>query len=345
MISVAQFKNFLFKKSLSKNKVRYTLYNYLNLFCYAEKKCTPEVLDRFYRTALSFPYWQTWSTILREGIEQELHSFAKEYALFSELSLVNWKLKHYDQRIVINDTKDLIGIVRNFLVRRASKGDKIKLFNFHSNQVAAVVLRLNQYIKVYSFGPLAILNEGYLEPICPFSELYYSAHCELHSNYWHQVRISDTRFVRFQLKKDKLYGYEYRDSFFRAINHFQGIAVEEHDILFDTLKQLEGLFIEPRSDQYYKQLVQLLHDHYKTLCLCPFSKMTNEKVLKTIETIQQSLLQAKKAIKYFYPEDPLLVLLSANIEFHLREMLSAKGSHLPEVVSDYPKDEQTEADL
>lgn len=320
MSSVTQFKNFLFKKSLSKNKVRYTLYNYLNLFCYAKQKFTPEVLDGFYRSALSFPYWRTWCSVLREGIEEELHGFAKEHALFSEFKLVDWKLKHYNQCIVINNTKDLMDVVRSFLERKASKGDKIKVFDFHSNQVIAVVLKLNQHIKVYSFSPLVILNKGYLEPICPFSELHYSAQCELHSSYWHQVRTPDAGFVRFQLKKDKLYGYEYRDSFFRAINHFQGISVEEHNMLFDTLKQLEGFFIEPRSDQYYKQLVQMLHDHYKTLCIRSFNSMTDKDISKTVETIGESLLQAKKAIKYFYPEDPLLVLLIANIEFHLIKM-------------------------
>ena len=346
MSSVTQFKNFLFKRSLSKNKVRHTLYNYLNLFCYAKQKLTPEVLDGFYRFALSFPYWQTWCVVLREGIEQELHSFAKEYALFSELNLVDWKLKHYNQRIVINDTKDLMDVVRSFLERRSSKGDKIKVFDFHSNQVIAVVLKLNQHIKVYSFSPLVILNEGYLEPICPFSELHYSTHCELHSSYWHQVRTPDAGFVRFQLKKDKLYGYEYRDSFFRAINHFQGISVEKHNMLFDTLKQLESLFIEPRSDQYYKQLIQRLHDHYKTFCLRSFNMMTDVEISKTVETIEQSLLQAKKAIKYFYPEDPLLVLLIANIEFHLIKMLPGQN-HPSEVVltPDGSKGTQVEINL
>ncbi len=344
MSSVTQFKNFLFKRSLSKNKVRYTLYNYLNLFCYAKQKFTPEILQQFYKTALSFPYWQTWCVTLKKSIEQELHSFAKEYELSNEFSLEDWKLKDYNQRIVIDDQQDLIDIINGFLERKASKGDKIRVFNFYSDQIIAIVLKLNKNIKIYSFSPLVILNEGYLEPICSFSELYYSTHCELHSKCWHQIRMSDSSFIRFQIEKDKIHGYECQDSFFRAINHFQDISIREHSVLFDTLKQIEGFFIEPRSDQYYKQLVQILHDHYRTLLLNSFNTMTDGEVTKVVNTIQQSLLQGKKAIKYFYPEDHLLVLLIANIEFHLRKMSSSEY-HPSAVISDQAKSTQIEANL
>ena len=346
MSSVTQFKNFLFKRSLSKSKVRYTLYNYLNLFCYAKQKFTPEILHQFYKTALSFPYWQTWCVILKKNIEQELYSFAKEYELSTEFSFEDWKLKDYRQRIVIDDQQDLINIVNGFLERKVSKGDKIRVFDFYSNQIIAIVLKSDKNIKIYSFSPLVILNGGYLEPICSFSELYYSTQCELLSNCWHQVRISDSSLIRFQMKKDKIEGYECRDSFFRAINHFQDISIEKHNVLFDTLKQIEGFFIEPRSDQYYKQLIQTLHDHYRGLLLNSFNTMTDMEVAKIMETIQQSLLQGKKAIKYFYPEDPLLVLLIANIEFHLRKMLSVESqSHPSKATSDQAKSTQIEVNL
>ena len=344
MSSVTQFKNFLFNKSLSKNKVRCTLYNYLSLFCYAKQKLTPEILHQFYKTSLSFPYWQTWWAVLKEGIEQELHDFAKECALSTEFNTADWKWKDYKQRIVIDDKKDLIEIVDGFLERRASKGDKIRVFDFYSDQVMVVVLKMSKQIKVYSFSPLVILNEGYLEPICSFSELHYSTHCELHSGYWHQIRTPDSGFIRFQMKNNKVYGYECRDSFFRAINHFQDIPVEKHDALFNTLKRMECFFIEPRSDQYYKQLVQLLHDHYRTLLLRPFNTMTDMEISRVMEAIQQSLIQAKKAIKYFYSQDPLLVLLIANIEFHLRKMQSG-DIHLSEIISNPSKGTQIEINL
>ena len=335
MSSVTQFKSFLLKKSLLQNKARYTLYNYLDAFCQKEQKLTLELLEEFYRTAFSFSYWQTWSNSLADYIKQELYEFVQENKSFSEeLNLEEWKLGA--QIITIQNKKDLLDLVKCFMETRASKGDKIQVLDFYSDKVLALTLKLGGNIEAYTFGPAAVMHRGQLEPVYAFSKLHYSQNCELQSACQQEIETSTGLRIHFRKIKNKVQGYECQGPFFRPFNHFQCLELKEHKVLFNALKKIERFFIEPQSDPHYKDLIQSLHKHYRTLLVYSSKSTASEDILQIIEPIRKSLHQAQIAIEEYYPEEPLLVLLTANIEFHLRKAQAQLEETSPAPLSPLP---------
>ena len=309
MSLVTHFKQYLSEKSPGKNRESLALYNYLRCFCHNEQNLTKDTFTYFYRKSLLFPYWQSHFVSLQKTLKTELTSFAKVY---QPLDFDPEELAPDEQWQMINIQKeaDLIAVVNSYLHSCLSPGDQMKVLPVNTQRVLALILKFDGSLNVLSFGPLSIINQGRIEPLTPLSELHYSSQYELKST--HQQIIEDMKlnFMSFKVKDKKATGHHYHSFCFQQSNKFKNSNIYEVDVLFSLLKQIESLFIQSKSDPHYKQLIKLLHDHYRQLLVDP--------VNHTLET-QEVLSQAKKALKNLYPHDRLLFLLTANIDFHFRK--------------------------
>lgn len=307
MAFVTHFKKYLSEKE--KTKEHSTLYNYLRCFHPNEQTLTADLFTHFYKKVLLFPYWQSRLNSLQKTLKTELASFSKLYHPigFDPEELVpaeQWQL------ITIQQEKDLTAMVDSHLQSRLSPQDQVKVLPLHTERVLALVLKFDGNLDVLSFGPLAIINLGKIEPITSLSELHYSPHYELRPTHQQIIEHMNLSFISFKVKKEKMTGCHYQNFCFQQSNEFKYKNIHEIDSLFCSLKKIESFFIQSKSDPHYKKLIKLLHEHYRQLLVSPVNHF--------LET-QEVLSQAKKALKNLYPQDRLLFLLTANIDFHFRK--------------------------
>lgn len=310
MSSVTYFKQYLSKKIMEKQKEHSTIYNYLHGFCHDNEELSKNLFERLYRRVLLFPYWQNHLNSLQKTLKEELATFAKlHYAISFEMEelddIAQWQL------INIQREKDFMEVVRSYLQNKAAKGDYIKVLPINENRILGLILKFDAQLQVFSFSPLATLYQGKIEPLCPLSELHYSSQYELNSAHRHIVEDFNTGFFHFKIINQKVTGYHCQNFCFQPSTPFKNKSIHEIELLFSLLKKTENFFIQSQSDPHYKKLIEALHNHYRHI----LTVAHHDNLLET----EQVLSQAKKAIKNFYPNDRLLFLLTANIDFHFRK--------------------------
>ena len=310
MASVTDFKQYLSKKIPEKKKEHWAIYNYLNCFCEAEEQLSLDLFKELYKKVLLFPHWQSHLPSLQKVLKEELMNFGKFYYSPQLLHLEDLVPTDQWQLINIQKQSDLIHLVDYFLHSNISKGDKIQVLPLDKERVLALILRSNKNLEVLSFSSLAIMNQGKLEPLSPLSELYYSDQYELRPVYRQVIEDRNLNFIHFNMKNSLATGYQCQGFCFQQQGHFKK-NIKEIESLFCLLKQIESQFIQSTSDPHYKQLIQSLHNHYRQI-------LTTPPPHSTLET-EQLLSQAGKALKDLYPQDRLLFLLTANIDFHFRK--------------------------
>ncbi len=309
MASVTDFKQYLSKKVPEKKREHGIIYNYLHCFCEEEAQLSLDLFTEFYRKVLLFPYWQSRLPSLQRVLKAELTAFEKFY-YSSQLHLEDLVPNEQWQLITIQNPSDLIHLVNYFLQSNISKGDQVQVLPLDKERVLGLILRSNKNLDVFSFGPLATMNQGTLEPLSPLSELYYSDQYELRPVYRQVLEDGNLNFIHFSIKWPVATGYQCQGFCFQQQAHFKK-NIKEIESLFCLLKQIESRFIQSKSDPHYKQLIQSLHNHYRQILTTP----PPHNVLET----EQLLSQATKALKDLYPQDRLLFLLTANIDFHFRK--------------------------
>ncbi|MDE0118989.1 MAG: hypothetical protein OXM55_03150 [Bdellovibrionales bacterium] len=270
-----------------------------------------DVFTELYKKVLLFPYWQTRLPSLQQVLKEELTAFGKFYYSSQLLHLENLVSTDQWQLITIQKQSDLIHLVDDFLQSNISKGDRVHVLPLDKERVLGLILRSNKNLDVLSFSPLAIMNQGKLEPLSPLSELYYSDQYELRPVYRQILEDGNLNFIHFSMKGPVATGYQCQGFCFQQQGHFKK-NLKEVESLFCLLKQIESQFIQSKSDPHYKQLIQALHNHYRqilTAALTPHNRLETEQLLS----------QATKALKDLYPQDRLLFLLTANIDFHFRK--------------------------
>ena len=310
MSSVTHFTQYLSKKILEKNKEQSTIYNYLRCFCHEEEKLNLELFENFYRKALLFPHWQNYLTTLQKSLIEELKSFAKLYYPL-DFDLTELNLANQWQWITIQKEKNLVETVNTYLTDKFSNGDHITALPLDKNRVLGLVLKLDGHLEVFSFGPLALIYRGKIEPVSPLSHLHYSSQYELKPAYKQVIEDLNLNFIHFTVTKERATGYQCHSFCFKEFTSFKQKKIKEIESLFYLLKKIESLFIQAKSDPHYQALIQSLHNHYRQI-------LTTSSTDHSLET-EEILSQAKKALKHLYPQDRLLFLLTANIDFHFRK--------------------------
>ncbi len=316
MSSIVDLKKYLLKKSFQTNEELTAFYNYLSHFCRSEQKVTPLLFQQFYRKALLFPYWQVRMNSLQQALKEEWIHFTDQMGQ-PENSSEEVLYPEQPQIINVQKIKDLEQIVELAFRKEMSTGDQLKVIS-HREKVVAVLLKFDGQLRVSLFGKTVIIHRGLIEPIAPLSQLHYLASFKLQPLFLQVLESVDSGFIGFQVRNNGQWcGVVSHGPCFHQVEKFSVKQVEQKELLFSGLKQLESLYIQPESDPHYKKLIQLLHTGYRQILTDP-----DYSVLKT----QNILSQAKNAIKNLYPNNRLLLLLTANIEYYLQNRKSPTQS-------------------
>ena len=308
MSSVTLFQQYLTEKSKEKKEVL-SLYNYLAGFCDKETPLKPSLIHHFFQKALLFPHWQSHSSFLRDQVIKDLKEFSKIYGPLSfdpeDLPLVDqW------QCVQIKNEQERLNIVRQYGQNQKAKEEKLNVLPLENQQTLALILKPGGALKVLSFGPLFLIDQGLLKPLTPLSELNYSAQYELLPDVRQTIEIKSGHFIHFKVTGDTTKGTGTQGFCFQQAEEFNVKNIDQLAFLFLPLKKLESLFIEPSSDPHYQNLVRALNQSYQQLLSEPEKAGFSAHI---------ALFQAKKALRNLYPKNSLLLLLTANVEFHLRK--------------------------
>ena len=320
MLLVSDFKNYLLKqlppgggqksaRPLKAEKETLFLYHYLHHFCPPAQIINFDLLQKFYRTALLFPYWQTRLSFLQQVVQEELAG-AREYTGAANLEPEEWGQAPCLQLIKIQQPSSLKSMIQNYLQSRVSTGDKLTVLSLNKDRAAGVILKFDGRVRVESFGPMAAVHKGRLEPLAPLSQLSYQSSLQLNESELQVLEAQSEVFISFRLKNKKFSGQTVQGFTLQPLDHFTSIPLEQHDTLLTHLKQIESLYVQPETDPDYKQLVKRLHESYRQILVQKDTPLLYA---------EQTLSQARKAIKNLYPNNRLLLLLTANIDFHIQK--------------------------
>lgn len=310
MPTAADFQKYLSSKlSSSSDKEELILQNYLRYFCAPSEKLCFELLQNFYRKILCISYWQNRLQLLEQALTSHLADFAKQhhwpgFELEQMASISGW------QWIKLHQLSDLEKLVKKSLQKDMSPGDQIKVFPYTEERVLALILKLDGGLKVMSFGPMAIIRSGTLEPLTALSELYYLPSYELSPYFTQVLENLNKGFICFKHKNHKWIGGIYRENDWQELDHFIVTDIRQKPELFARLKHIEHQYIQAETDPHYQSLIKSLHTCYRQMLLDPDTALSS---------IQRVLSEARMAIRSLYPNSRLLVLLTANIEFHLQK--------------------------
>ena len=320
MVNVTDFKQYLSKKIpedfsgmvSKKNRVCCAVYNYLRCFREDEEKLTPELFTDFYKMALLFPHWQSCFSTLQKGLKSELDYFHRlYYSAGSRVAEEELLPTQKWQWVAVQNTQELIKMVQVFLQTAGAKKDRIAVLPFEKNRVLALILKFDGSMEVLSFGRMALIHQGKLEPLIPLSKLYYSPEYDLRPGVRQNLEDGILNFFPFKIKEGKVTGFHCRSVCFQPSLHFHRKQITQMNTLFSLLKKTESFFIQPKSDPHYQDLIQALHRHYRRL-------LTSSPPAPALET-KAILARAKEALQNLYPQDHLLFLLTSNIDFHYRK--------------------------
>ena len=320
MLSVTLFKQFL-KEKASKNKESLSLYHYLCFFCGGDSLLKEPLIREFCQKALLFPYWQSRPVLLRKTLIEELSRCSHLYGplgfdLKALAPIDQWQLVPMNHRV------NRLKTVHLYLQSQKKTATQIKVLPLAEERTLGLVLEPSGTLKVLSFGPLFLIEQGKLQPLTSLSQLTYNAQYELASKTPQCLEIKDGHFINFQIQGRQVTGQGSQGFCFHLAEQFQQRSINELAFLFLPLKRLESLFIEPSSDPDYQELIRSLSQSYHKLLTNPYSADLKADL---------ALFQARKALKNLYPQDPLLLLLSANIEYHLRKNRQVKETGIKTV--------------
>lgn len=311
MPAVTDFQKYLSNKlSSSSDKEFFVLHNYFSYFCRSDEQINNELLQNFYRKVLLLPYWQNRLHLLQQALTESLSDFAGLHS-WSECEPEDMAKAPDWQLIKIQKEKDLVQIIDISLRKDISTGDKIKIIKHHPERVTAIVLKFDGQLKAFSFGPMIIIHNGCVEPLAALSELHYLPSFQLSPSHIQILEDAYKDFIYFKVRDNKWKGGICRGNCWEMTESFEVRKAEDCPDLFARLKQIESLYIQPESDPHYQQLVKSLHEHYRQMLI--------NKDCSHLDT-QHILSKARTAIRNLYPNNRLLVLLTANIEFHAQKL-------------------------
>lgn len=308
MSSVTLFKQHLAEQNNIKNKEYYAIYNYLNYFCHDNQKLTNHLFNKFFRKCLLFPYWNTYLNSLYTTLIHQLNLLTQNNTLEFDINTLTNPLLW---QLITLQKEDHKQMVLSYLQNNSSIGDKVRVLYMDNNRVLGLILKLNGSLDVLSFGCVALINQGKLEPLSPLSTLYYSDKYELKINHLHIIEGSLLNFINFKIDTHKqITGYYLQDSNFQKINCFKQKQISEINTLNCALKKTESFFIKDSSTPHYKDLVSLLHNHYCQILISP-----KDHISKTTDILNQ----AQQSMVHLYPNDQLLLLLTTNINYQFKK--------------------------
>lgn len=306
MSTVTHLTQHLLRLEPGKNPGRQTLYNYLKVFVDGQQPLTAQILNHFYGYTLNYQYWQANSKSLGTSTRADLESFAQTHKVDFDFSEI--RFPHLTQLIFLEQPSDFEQLVLQTEQQKRHQDDKSKIIHISDQQILAARLKSSSGLEIRVYGRSALIVGGQLRLIEPMTDLKYNAQLELELNVQQLLEGPMVTASRFHVNHEGCQGTMVRGHMLQRYETLASSGLAQYSELFYGLKRIERHFINPTTDPYHSEMVQLLE---KTLHMIQSRHPDAKKA--AVSTLQR----AKAALKHIFPNDKQLTVLVTNIEYGL----------------------------
>ena len=297
MATLYQFKDYLEQKNY---EIPLLLLNYLHCFHTSHhQKFQEEIIEHFYFYSLYDPRYRSMRASFTYHLLDEIQPFFRKHYLDIE----KLKNKFNAQIVPIEKEQDLLTALKTYY---ENDHHSVRATACAHAEALALQLRSDGSLRVYKHNDLCRLQDGRLKPFPPLSQLYYNAQFELEPLKPQMVHESHNHFYIFSTEEMEIKKFSKN---FSLLAKKRVQCLQDHPQLFLSLKKLESFYIKAQTDPFYQELIQSLKTGYQLLI---------ENHPKAFETAEECMDQAQTALRNMYPQDRLILLLTANIEYRLK---------------------------
>ena len=301
------FKQYLQKKSM--DDPAQLMWNYLTRFYPDQNQnFTASILKDFFFWILHDLHYRSIHHSAAHFILDEVQPYCRKHHLHFEFDKLKSCLP--PQITNINNKDNVLASLELWHTKNSSPQDSIQVLPFNNSYALVLKLKRDGRLEVFLHSSAFVIDEGCLRPLPPLSCLHYNSQNELDPLKTHYIHHPPRQcfLFRFQnLGMIELQRLNFPDCSLEKKTILK--KIEDCEELFIHLKTIESHFIKPKSDPVYKKLIQSLQNCYQLL------------ISNHPEAVREStacLEKAQLALKNFYSNDRLLLLLFANIEYRLK---------------------------
>jgi hypothetical protein len=297
-----------------KDAARLSLYNYLKNLSDPSHPVDSELINAFYRRALSFAHWQQNKAALFNEVESLLSHFQESIGQRLDLRLV---FKREDLQVIpAENLQHIEPILQKFLAARIGADKKYRLLRNSEFGYVAIILHPDLSLSVVTFDSNLVLMKGEIEPLSADLALHYTKDLELNPQSIQTIELGSHAFARFHLGVEGLRGVFVRGYTFQKFGSLDGGSLNRYPLLFYPLKRLEQFFVARESDQTYLELVGALEKAQQLLV---------HPTPDTIRVAQAAFERGRLAVEHIYPDYNLLRLLN-DLEKSLAQAPTRNGA-------------------
>ena len=288
------------------------IYNHVQNFYPAEQSVLENsMIVDFYSRLLQDPYYQFQTQILKKEILSELKDFYTQNLLDVEFDQLDKML--CSKPISVHDKQEALEVLNNYY---SEKYQAVKTLPFELQSTLTLIVKSSGTIESRIHSPLFGIQNGELTPLTPISQLYYDSNMELQPLKFHRIAADNGESYVFSIQKHHTELRRINMKNFSLIEKKKLNNLQEEPFVFLKLKKIENTYIKAKTDPFYKDLISNLQEGYQKL-LIGHPEAT--------KVAQKCMQEARVALNNVYSEDRLLLLLTANIEYHLRKQDSAQN--------------------
>ncbi len=302
MFLVSTLAQHIFSLDPTKDAARLALYNYLVYLCEPNEPLSTDLLNRFYRRALTFPHWQENKKQLFAEVEMLLQHFQQTHDMPFDFSQV---LSAQQIQVLGLETQtNLLDLINRFVAQQVSAVDQFKVIPEGQDSALSIVLLADQSLVVNVFPRWASIVSGELAPLTTDFSLVYTPSLTLNPQLSHQLEVGGFTTARFRLEQQRCAGVMVRGYTFQKQTLMQSEPLQKFPMLFYPLKRLEQNFVNRKTEPMYVELTAALEK------ACDLLASGHPDARKFG---QAAFERGRLALEHIFPDDRLVRLLIDNL--------------------------------
>jgi hypothetical protein len=309
MTSAGELSQFLLNDSSSPGVV--ALGNYLLHYCDEAAPVTSQVLDQFFRRALSFNFWRERQLQLSSTVEKALSE------TISALSVEPYMASAQLQVIEIARMTDLKEMLTRYLEGQIEEGRQFRMLSLPGQRVLALMLLPSGVLRVSLFTNLATLRAGKIVPLLDDMHLVYSPSLEIAADQVYHIEVANSVCCRFTVNHNGYSGYFIRGYTFQRFEPFDGGPLNTNPNLFYPLRRLEQFFVSRDTDPFYQYITQSIEKA---------AVLLRQGDPEGVGFARNTIEEAQTAHELIFVEDKLLGLLIRDLTRMLPDLKSPVGA-------------------
>ncbi len=290
-----------------KDAARLSFHNYLNYLCSANDVVNSDLINRFYRKALSFSHWQTNKAALFAETEALLTHYQESVR---EALPLEYLIRASDlQVIAAENIRDLETVTRIFLEKNLEPHERLRILRDGDNRVIAITLGLERTLKVSTYPKALMLTDGALRPLDVDQALFYTPDLQMKTSARQQTEVGPFTSACFTMGAQGLRGSIVRGYTFQRCGVIDGGGLNRYPLLFYPVKRLEQFFVDRKTDPMYIDLITALQTASENLS--PQSAPEDWRLARA------AFERGRLALDHIFPDDNYARLLINNLEKQL----------------------------